>query len=134
MSRVEGIKLSIYKDDEDGFFELVRQYQDPEGWAVLDAGLNEDEQGYYFGVEARGLGGEKRDITVVLTREALESMLIAVNERFLEPHTWEFIPETFGSKTHFTFNFNETPEVTVGDLNAMSSCNVAGCLCQSDKV
>ncbi len=131
MSRVEGIKLSIYKDDEDGYMELVRQYQDPEGWAVTDAGLNEDEQGYYFGVEARGPYGEKRDISVVFTREAIESMLIAVNERFTEP-----VADTFTRTV--TSTWGTAPQsgdwdwdVTIGDLNAMSSCCVDGCTCQN---
>jgi hypothetical protein len=51
--RIKGFKISFY-DDEIEPFELIRQYQDPEGWYITDAGLNEDETGYYIGASGTG--------------------------------------------------------------------------------
>ena len=119
MQRIKGVTLSIY---DEYYGTLLRQYQDPEGWAVTDAGLNEDEDGYYFGVQARGVGGE-RQITLVLTRGALQGMLDAVIERFDVPLE-DFQVGTYGDDTAFEVN----PFVNV--FNTANTCCSDGCSCQ----
>ena len=111
MDRIKGVTLSIYTEN---YNDLLRQYQDPEGWAITDAGLNGDEDGYYFGVEARGIGGG-RQINLTLTRAALQGMLDTIVDRFDRG--------TYGSNA--TFEFQQPATNT-----ANTSCCVDGCSCQ----
>jgi len=117
MQRIKGVTLSIY---DEYYGTLLRQYQDPEGWAVTDAGLNENEDGYYFGVQARGVGGE-RQITLVLTRAALQGMLDAVIERFDRG--------TFGNEVPFEF-INNAEASFYNVSNTLNTCCSDGCSCQ----
>lgn len=117
MDRIKGVKLSIYTEN---FDDLLRQYQDPEGWAINDAGLNEDEDGYYFSVEARGVGGV-RQIALSITADALKGMLNALDMDYVRAGT-------FGSE--FDFDFDLTPKGAVNNI-ANSTCCVNDCPCQT---
>jgi len=129
MDRIKGVKLSIYTEN---FDDLLRQYQDPEGWAITDAGLNEDEDGYYFSVEARGVGGV-RQIALSITASALKGMLNALD--------MDYTPlDTFGSEVEFdlpAFEFisnAQGPFVNVASpINTSNtSCCADDCPCQTE--
>lgn len=104
MDRIKGVEVAIYSED---YSTAYRTYQDPEGWAISDAGLNEDEKGYYFSVQARGYNGEVRNIAFKFTQEALAEMFNKVDERWPEVLTFE--PEDAGD-----------------------SCTCDGCVCQPE--
>lgn len=83
MQRVKGVTVGFYTED----WDRLRDYQDPEGWRVTDAGPNEDEDGYHFNFVARGLGGV-RNVSINLTRDALRQMIDLVDPVVVATNGW----------------------------------------------
>lgn len=126
--RIKGVNISIYDNDWDVLF---RQYQDPEGWYVTDSGLNEDESGYYFHVEARGVNREIRRISLTLTQDALNTISDRVNSRKLNDDAAarirDYNTKTYASgPTTVSWTTNEPEgDVTVGEK--VSGCCGGSC-------
>jgi len=125
--RVKGFKVQFWTE---GFETLVREYQDPEGWYITDAGTNEDEPGYYLGFQVRGPGGAPREVAISLTEDFIEQVQQLIDDRKVK----DFV-DTFTRSTTGTLGA-VYPETTTWDWTFTTpqpenACCSDGCTCQS---
>lgn len=57
-------------------------YTGNEGWAISDAGPNDNEKGFHLILEFKNRRGKKRELYVSFTKEALQEMLANVENRW----------------------------------------------------